>query len=95
MSNFWSYIKNNISVFSFFSLLIITLSAYKIITIDSSQARHIDPRVIYYFAIVFAVVVLLFDYVFKKIFSERRHLNLIQTFITIAFTFIIYIKYFH
>lgn len=72
MNKFLNYIKNNISVFSSFSLILIVVSLFKIIVIDTTHARHINSRLIYYFVIVFALVILLFDYVFKKnIFRER------------------------
>lgn len=94
MSKFLTYIKSNISVFSFFSLVIIITSIYKLITIDTNFNWHIDPRLIFYFAILFALIVLLFDRVLKKIFSDRKRLNVIQLLISVAFIIIVYIKYF-
>lgn len=94
MNNFLNYIKNNISVFSFLSAVLILVSVVKIITIDTSIDRYINPRLIYYFAIVFACILLLFDRIIKKIFAERQRLNVIQLVISIAFIVIVYFKYF-
>jgi hypothetical protein len=95
MNRILIFIKNNISVFSFFSILIIILSVYELVTIDISQIRHIDPRFIFYLAIVFALLILVFDIIFKKIFTDRKKLNSVQLLISIAFLTILYFNYYN
>ena len=95
MNKILIFIKNNISVFSFFSILIIILSVYELVTIDISQIRHIDPRFIFYLAIVFALLILVFDIIFKKIFTDRKKLNSVQLLISIAILTILYFNYYN
>jgi hypothetical protein len=94
MNKFLNFVNKNISVFSLLSIVLILFSVFKLITIDFSKVEHIDARLLYYFVIGFAFILLLFDFILKKILVNRIRLNVIQFIVAISFIIIVYFEYF-
>ena len=94
MSSISNFVNRNLSVFSLFSIVLVCFSVFKLLLLDDTLSRHFDIRLIYYFIIGFAFILLLFDFILKKIIENRIRLNVIQLIVSISFVVIIYFEYF-
>ena len=94
MNNISNFINRNFSVFSLLSMLLIVYSVFKILTTDGFIFNNFNIHLVYYFVIGFALILLVFDFILKKIIENRVRLNVIQLIVSISFIIIIYFEYF-
>lgn len=94
MSSISNFVNRNLSVFSLLSMVLVCFSVFRLLSLDDTLSRHFDIRLIYYFIIGFAFILLLFDFILKKIIENRIRLNVIQLIVSISFVVIIYFEYF-